>query len=85
MKLIPVDINEINAIYKPTKNYQLLMEFHESDLECVEIVDFTNKNVKSFQTILITAAKRYGLHSIKVCIRGDRIFLIKDQSKKIKA
>lgn len=78
MKLVPYDRNELVKNYRNTKNQKIFEEFIESGLDCVEIVDHGHSNAKCAQSCLTTSAKRFGFN-IRVIVRGERVFLIKER------
>lgn len=77
MRLVPADQNEFNLKRRKYDNFNLLTEFAESELKCVEVVEFRHKNAHVCQTSLHSAIKHYRMDNIKVKMRGDRIFLVK--------
>ena len=79
MKLIPYNVDNVPGkhAYSLTKNLELLEEFANSDFDCVEVTDFTQKNATTCATSLNTSIKRYRMFSIKAIQRGDRVFLIR--------
>ena len=77
MRLIPADINEVRRPYNHVR--KIIQEFHESDLDCVEVVEYTQKDATHCSWSLNTSAKRGGYHNIKAHIRKGRVYLIKEE------
>lgn len=82
MKMIPIDVNDIPEIgslyYKQTKNHKLLTDFLESGLDCVELVDHDYNSANSAYTSLTRSMQRFGIHGIRIIVRKDRVFLVRD-------
>lgn len=76
MRFTPYDKTNLKH-YKPGCNQRMLLEFYESEYDCVEIKDHGHKSVHSFQSNLCVSASRLGLKNVKIVIRGDKIFLVK--------
>lgn len=78
MKLKPCSVNDLGNIYRPTKNYEILKEFKDSGLICVEIDKYPHANANSCQTSLMTSIKRYGFIGIRCCVRKGKAYLINE-------
>jgi hypothetical protein len=77
MKLIPADINEVKRAYAHVR--KIIQEFHESDLDCVKVEDWTHKDAGSCAWSLNSSAKRGGYHNIKAAVRKGKVYLIKEE------
>lgn len=77
MKLIPCDKKELGHIWKPTKNFEILQEFANSDLDCVR-VGYDHTCAKNAVTSLSKSIKTFRMDGIKVVQRKDKVYLIKD-------
>lgn len=78
MKLVPVESQSIpfgNA-NKKGNNYQILIDFQESDATCVEVKDYPHKTAESASNCLRASINRYRFY-FRVAQRRDRVFLIK--------
>lgn len=75
MKLVPV--NEQDYFFKKTKNQAILEEFLNSDYDCVLIQDHGHKSAKNAQSCLMNTARRFGYTSIKISVRGEKLFMYK--------
>lgn len=76
MKMVPYNKDELKYL-KPGHNQKLLLEFAESGLDCVKLEGYPQKNAKTCQSNLSTAAVRLGLRHIKVVVRKENVFLLK--------
>lgn len=79
MKLVAYDKNKLGTIqgYKPTRNYLLLEEFIESDMECAKIDDDHHSSAASLAASFNNSIKRYKKFNVKVVIRKGEVFLVK--------
>jgi hypothetical protein len=77
MRLIPADINEVKRPYARIND--LILEFHESNLNCVKVEGYTQKTAFSCANSLRVSAKRLGLFHIKAMVRKDNVYLIKEE------
>lgn len=77
MKLVPYNKDDLRIKRSYTDNYKILMEFAESDLDCVKLEGWTQKNAKSAQQSMWNSIRRYHLYGIKVVVRGNNVFLLK--------
>lgn len=79
MTLIPYDKSKIEYLegYSKTKNQKILEEFINSDMDCAEVVEYTNKDAHSVTNSLNLAIKRFRYANIRAISRKDRAFLIK--------
>lgn len=79
MELVKYDRNSIKrGYYKRSKNQKLLEEFANSEMDCAEVKDFTQKNAKSCCASLNISIKNYHMTGIYAIYRKNRVFLIKD-------
>lgn len=76
MKLVACDISEITKGFKTTSNEAILEEFAESDLKCVEVMDYHHKTAWSCQSSLRASIKRYKKNMDCRVINGE-VYLIK--------
>lgn len=60
------------------KNYKLLVDFQESDAQCVEVKNYSHKNARVAQSCLMLSIKRYRF-PFHVIVRKDRVFLTKEK------
>ena len=77
MKMVLCDVHTVDAVRTKCKNHKVLMEFVESNHECVELVDYPQKNAHSCTSSFIGSIRRFNLNSVKVLQRGNKVFLIK--------
>lgn len=79
MKITPYDINKLGTMkgYAKSDNLRLLEEFVNSDLDCVKIEDYPHKRAAGCYTSFYSAIKRYNMTGVKVCTRGEDVFLVK--------
>ena len=77
MRLIPADINEVKRPYTLVR--EIILEFHESDLKCAKVEDWTHKDAGSCAWSLRESARRLGLHHIKTMTRKGQVYLIKEE------
>jgi hypothetical protein len=78
MKLIPYDIRKIDPNkYKKSKNYLLLTDFMESDMDCAKVENYTQKCARHCSTSLNISIKRYRMGGIRSIVRDGEVFLIK--------
>lgn len=78
MKLVPYNKNELEKGYKQTKNYAILLEFAESDMECALVENWVGKNATVKAANLNKSAKRFGMLHIRAIVRRGEIYLIKE-------
>lgn len=78
MTFIPYEIDKLKINVKRIKLFKMLIDFQESDAECVEIVNYKHKNAKSCTESIRNAIKRYRLYTIQVHKQKERVFLYKD-------
>lgn len=76
MTLVPYDINKVE-VKKNANLFKVLDEFHKSEYDCMKIEDYPHKNANICASALRASIKRYKLFSIKVCVRGNDVILIK--------
>ena len=78
MKLVPYDKAKLGYVsYGASKNFALLKEFMDSDLDCVEVEGYPHKDAASCQSSLYGSMKNFGFNNIKIVARGDRVFLVR--------
>ena len=71
MKLVPIETQKIPNVIPQRKgsNYNILVEFQESGLDCVELREYPHKNASSAAVCLSLSIKRFRFN-IKVIKRG---------------
>jgi hypothetical protein len=83
MTLVPFKKSEIENIKveRPRLNSigDMLLRFIESGQECVEVIDHDYKDAVSLRSTVASAIRYYGFLDISVKMRGDRVFLIKEE------
>ena len=62
---------------KRTRNLKVLEEFANSDMQCTEVKEFTNKNAKSCRNSLDISIKRFHMTGIKTIERKGKVYLVK--------
>lgn len=77
VRLIPCDVNELRGVYKRTKNYEILKEFADSNLECAKLVEFTQSSAYICANSLNKSAMRFRLYNIKAFARKGEVYLIR--------
>lgn len=78
MKLIPVKKDEIENVYKKTKNLKIFDEFLESDHNAVRVVDDSMRSSKTLSSSLHQSLRRFHYENkIMIVKRGDNVYLIK--------
>lgn len=78
MKMVPCDTDRLRH-YKPTKNYLLFEEFLNGDADCVQLVDHGHKHARACQSCLTNSLRWFGIKGVKVLVRGENVFLVKDK------
>lgn len=77
MRLIPYNKSDLRMhAYRKTKNYSILMEFINSDMECAKLPvpkDRAYQYASSFRRSI----KNFNLYSIRVAVRKSEVFLVK--------
>ena len=76
MRMVPCDKNEFK-VRKNSDNFKLLMDFKESDFDCVRLDDHNWANAKCAQCSLLATRKHYGITGIEVITRKGNIYLLK--------
>ncbi len=76
MRMVPCDKNEFK-VRKNSDNFKLLMDFKESDFDCVRLDDYSWANAKSAQCSLLASMKHYRITGIAVIMRKENIYLLK--------
>lgn len=78
MRLVPYNTTDLkDGWYKRSDNQKLLEEFANSDLDCAEVKDFTQKNSLTCSSSLNLSARRYGILNVRAISRKGRVFLIR--------
>ena len=78
MKLVPVSVEEMAEIKRPySNNYALLMEFLNSEHDCMKVVNSIQKSSDICANSLRISIKKFGLNSITAIKRGENVYLIK--------
>ena len=78
MILIPKDKNELERKRPYTRHYKMLVEFRDSNVECVLVKGWANKHAKSFAWSISSSIKRYKMdNQIKVRMVDGEVYLIK--------
>lgn len=78
MRLTPFNKADLRlAAYRKTKNYSILMEFMNSDMDCAKI-ERDGDNAYQYANSLRRSIKYFNLNSIKVSVRKDDVFLIRN-------
>lgn len=81
MQFVQCDIKETIPIRRNGKiisrNYRLLKEFMDSNVDCVRIVEYEHKNVHSCAESLRASIKRFYPGLIVIRQRGDIVYLLK--------
>ena len=78
MILIPKDKKELERKRPYTRYYETLVEFRDSNVDCVLVKGWTNKHAKSFAWSITESIKRYKMdNQIKVRTVDGEVYLIK--------
>ena len=77
MKIVPIKLEDIPVTRKYSDNYTTLVQFTESDYDCVEIAGFTQKTAQQCVASLNASIKRFRMLTVKAILRGERVFLVK--------
>ena len=79
MRLVKSDVKELGVIrsYATSENLLLLEEFANSNEECVKIEGYPHKTATSCYGAFFNSIRRYKMTGIKVCMRGDNVYLVK--------
>lgn len=85
MNLVPCDLRSImNApSFKGTKNYDIIMEFVESDYDCVKIQGWTHVSAFSCTASLNKSIARFNKGGIKAITHNGEVYLVKENKKKV--
>ena len=82
MKLTPRNYNDIiNKRVKMSNNLETLEEFINSEYDCVEIEDFTQKTPAICASSFKMSIKRYHFNNIECFSRKGRVYLVKKKTK----
>lgn len=76
MRMVPADLKVVRH-YKKTRNLAILEEFLASGYDCVLLEDFPHKDAKACQASLMCSARHFGINSVVVVKRNDKIYLLK--------
>ena len=83
MKIVPVSRESINIRgEKQAELLEILMSFNTTDYECVELVDYPQKDATNCVNSIREAMKRYRIGGIRVSRRGEKVYLIKKDISK---
>ena len=80
MRLVPYDkkkLGNLRARGCKSNIFSILEEFANSDLDCVKIEGWTQKNAIGCQTSFIRSIKHYNMTNIRVVKRGEEVYLVK--------
>ena len=79
MNLVPCDLRAIkNAVgFKGTKNYDIIMEFVDSDHECVKVEGWTHANAYSCTASLNKSIETFNKGGIKAMTYNGAVYLVK--------
>lgn len=78
MKLVPYNKSELEKGYKRTKNYAILLEFAESDMDCALVENWVGKNATIKAANLNRSAKHFGMLHVRAITSKGEIYLIKE-------
>ena len=79
MRLTPFNKSDLRiCAYRKTKNYSILMEFIHSDMECAKI-EKVNGGAYQYANSLRRSLKYFNLGGVRVAVRKNDVFLIKDE------
>lgn len=82
MKLVKRNLVEVDLkSFSATVNQEILDEFMDSDMECAEVMGYTQKTAYSCVASLTSSIKRFKYHGVKAISRGDKVYLIKVKDK----
>ncbi len=81
MNLVPCDLKAIkNAVgLKETKNYDIIMEFMESDYDCVKVQGWTHTTPYSCAASLNRSIERFHKGGIKAVTVNGEVYLVKSK------
>lgn len=78
MKMVPYDSKKLGDIRSySTENVRFLEEFVNSDLDCVEVVNYKHRDAKSCFSSFYKSIRRSRIGGIKCMMRQGRVFLVK--------
>lgn len=79
MKLVPCDLKVIKDVvgFKTTKNYYIIMEFVESDHECVKVEGWTHSSAYGCAGSLNKSIKTFNKSGIKALSHNGEVYLVK--------
>lgn len=81
MKLVPCDLRVVkNAVgLKATKNYDIIMEFVESDHDCVKVEGWTHSSACVCTASLNKSIKTFNKGGIKAVTVNGEVYLVKEK------
>ena len=79
MKLVPYNKKDLEVmIYKRTKNYEILLQFAESDMDCALVEGWEAKSAGVKAGNLNKSIKRFRMTHIRAICRKGKVYLIKE-------
>lgn len=78
MKLVPCEKIHLKTYVRNSDNFETIMEFKDSELECAKVEGYPHVSAKICATSLRNTIKNYKIRGIKVSYRGDEVYLIKE-------
>ena len=80
MKLVPYDKQKIQQIgTRYSDVYNTLMEFRESGMDCCKLEGYPHKTATNCAVALRAAIQRYKMFTVRVFVRKDEVFLVKNE------
>ena len=76
MKLVPADLKDV-GYYKKTRNFELLTDFANSELDCAMVIDYHCANASYCVKSLQQSVKKFKMDNIIVFERRGKVFLAK--------
>lgn len=77
MRLIPCDRTQMNAGYQQTKNYEVLMEFANSAIDCAKLEGWEHSTAYSCAHSLSQSIKHFKIGGIKCMAKRGEVYLVK--------
>lgn len=88
MRMVECDIKDVvysKNGYKRTKNFEFIMKFLESGMDCVKVEEYTNKDAKSCASALNISIKKFNLTGARAILSNGEVYLVRaDKIEKIK-
>lgn len=85
MQIIPRNKEELKEAVRPyTDNHKILTDFLNSNYYCVELKGYTHRDAISCQSSMCASIRYYRMAGVRVRIRGDRVFLVKEEQTRNK-